>query len=442
MHHRQMHYFSPIAALTLVLCSQAAFAQPQGAPAAPPLMLTLQDAMQRARQYSQQVYSANIAALSAHEDSVQAKAAILPTAGGQSGYIYTQPNGTASGVFVPNDGTHVYIDQLNVHADVYDPGKRADYHRALAAEAVAKARKDIAERGLVATVSQDFYSMEVAQRKVVNAQASLKEAQDFQDLTDKQQRGGEVAVADVVKARMQVRQRERELQDAEANLYKTRVGFAVILFSTYNQEFGVVDDLEAAPNLPERAEVQSMAGKNSPEIRAAEASVQQFTFGVQSARAAYLPTLTFDYWFGIESNYFAIHDPRGANQLGSSVAAQLNIPIWNWGSTRSKVRQAELGVQQAKNDLSLAQRTLLSQLDSDYAEARVASAQIASLRDSVSLATQNLHLTRLRYTAGESSAQEVVDAQNGLVEARNALDDGLVRYRLAIANLQTLTGSF
>jgi len=35
-----------------------------------------------------------------------------------------------------------------------------------------------------------------------------------------------------------------------------------------------------------------------------------------------------------------------------------------------------------------------------------------------------------------------VDAQNTLTLARNAYDDGQVRYRVAIANLQTLTGSF
>ncbi len=438
----QMHSSFLIVGLSLIFCCQAPFAQTVVVTPSGPITLTLQDAMQRARQYSQQIYSANTAAQLAHEDTVQAKAALLPTAEGQSAYIYTQPNGTASGVFVPNDGPHVYIDQLNVHADVYDPGKRADYRRTIAAEAAAKARKDIAERGLVATVSEDFYSMVAAQRKIVNAQASLKEARDFQDLSEKQERGGEVAQVDVIKARLQVRQRERELQDAQANLDKTRMGFAVILFPTYNQEFGVTDDLESAPKLPEKPEVQSMAGKNSPDIRAAEATLQQSTFGIQSARAVYLPTLTVDYWFGLQANYFAVHDPRGNNQLGSSVAAQLNIPIWNWGATKSRVRQAELETQRAKSDLSVTQRTLLAQLDTYYTEARVASAQIASLRDSVGLSSQNLRLTRLRYTAGESTAQEVVDAQNGLVDARNDLDNGLVRYRLAVANLQTLTGAF
>jgi len=37
---------------------------------------------------------------------------------------------------------------------------------------------------------------------------------------------------------------------------------------------------------------------------------------------------------------------------------------------------------------------------------------------------------------------EVVDAQTTLTQARNAYDDGLVRYRVALAALQTVTGSF
>ena len=56
-------------------------------------------------------------------------------------------------------------------------------------------------------------------------------------------------------------------------------------------------------------------------------------------------------------------------------------------------------------------------------------------------ATESLRLTLLRYQAGEATALEVVDAQTTLAAARNAYDDGLARYRLALANLQTLTGT-
>ena len=58
------------------------------------------------------------------------------------------------------------------------------------------------------------------------------------------------------------------------------------------------------------------------------------------------------------------------------------------------------------------------------------------------LSADSLNLTRLRYSAGEVTVLEVVDAQSTLVQARNAYDDGKLRYRLAIANLQSITGAF
>ncbi len=76
-----------------------------------------------------------------------------------------------------------------------------------------------------------------------------------------------------------------------------------------------------------------------------------------------------------------------------------------------------------------------------YAEAQGALAQIDSLRSSVDLANESLRLTLLRYQAGEATALEVVDAQNTVTQSRNAYDDGLARYRVALANLQTLTGN-
>jgi outer membrane protein TolC len=48
----------------------------------------------------------------------------------------------------------------------------------------------------------------------------------------------------------------------------------------------------------------------------------------------------------------------------------------------------------------------------------------------------------LRYQAGESTVLEVVDAQNTLITSRNAYSDAQVRYRVALANLQTVTGNF
>jgi len=414
----------------------------QGTQQGPSITLNLQQALGRAGTYSQQVYSADFAARLAHEDAVQAKAALLPQVSQFNQFIYTQPNGTPSGVFVANDGPRVYNEQALVHTDIYNPVKLADRRRLLAAAAVAQAKADLAKRGLFATVTQNYYGTVAAQRKLANAQASLTEAQQFLEITQKQEAGGEAAHVDTVKAQIQVQQRQRDLQDAQATLEKTRIMFAVLLFPDYGQAYSLVDDLEGSAPLPAFTEIQAMASRNSPDLRVAQASVEQQTQAVTSAKAGFLPTLSFDYFFGINANRFAIHNEAGQNLLGSVAQAQLTIPVWTWGATRSKVKQAQIQLEQSRADLSFTRRNLLAELNSFYVEAQTAAAELASLKSTEDLSVENLRLTRLRYTAGESSAQEVVDAQTQLAGARNAYDDGLVRYRMAIANLQTLTGAF
>jgi outer membrane protein TolC len=406
------------------------------------LTLSLADAIARARTYTQQVYSAEIAAQIAHEDRVQAKAALLPTLTEFSQFIYTQPNGEPSGTFISNDGAHVYNNQAQVHADLYAPAKRADYQRALASEAAAKARTEIATRGLIAVVVQDYYAMVAARRKTENAEQSLREARQFLDVTQKLEGGGEAAHADVVKAQIQVEQRQRDLQDAQLSGEKARLSFGVLLFADYGQPFSVIDDLDKGPTLPALTEIQAMAANNSPDIRAAQATVQAEIHEVASTHGEMLPSLSADYFYGMNANQFALHNPDGMRNLGSVAQATLTIPVWNWGAARSRVRQAQLRLQQARNDLSLTQRQLLANLTSFYLESDSAAMQVASLRRSMDLSADSLKLTVLRYEAGEAVALEVVDAQTTLAEARNAYADGLVRYRVAVASLQTLTGAF
>ncbi|MCU1237964.1 MAG: outer rane efflux protein [Candidatus Solibacter sp.] len=409
----------------------------------PTLTLTLQDAMERAKANSQQLLSADIASRIAHEDRVQAKAALLPQVTWLNGFSYTQPNGPNNSIiFVTYDGPRVYTNMANVHSDVLSPGKRADYQVSIAAEAIARAKAEIAARGLIATVYQNFYGMAVAQRHLKNAQLSLQDAQQFADITRKQEAGGEVAHADVVKAEITLAQRERDLQEAQLAADKARIGFAVYLFPDFRQDFGVTDDLDKQTSLPPFPEIETLARNNNPDLRVAQATITQQTFGVRSARAGLLPVLSVDYFYGIQARQYALHDAFGQNNLGSAVVATLNVPVWNWGAARSKVKQAELRLQQARTDLSLSQRQLLSNLNQFYLEAGVASRQLASLRHSLDLSDESLRLTVLRYQAGEATVLEVVDAQTTLATARNAYDDGLARYRVALANVQTLTGAF
>jgi outer membrane protein TolC len=405
------------------------------------LVLTLQDALARAKANDPQFRAALTDLGVAHQDTVQSRAQLLPNVNYNMQYIYTQGNGTPSGRFLANNGVHEYIAQGNVH-QALSPGMFAEYRKTAAAEALARAKSEVATRGLVVTVVQAYYGYVVAQRKYATAQKAAAEAEHFFGISQKLQNGGEVARSDVIKAQIQNNQTGRELQDALLAMNKTRLDLAVLLFPNFDENFSVVDDLRLPDPLPSFVEVQTAATKNNPSLRAALATLRQSNQEVSVAWTAMLPSITLDYFYGIDANQFAVRDRNGFRNLGYGATATLQLPIWSWGAGASKIKQADLKRQQANVELSFAQRRLLADLRSFYEETGTLRAQLEFLSQTAELAADSLRLTTLRYQAGESTVLEVVDAQNTLTQARNAYDDGQVRFRVALANLQTLTGSF
>jgi outer membrane protein TolC len=323
----------------------------------------------------------------------------------------------------------------------------ADYRRTAALETVAKARQEIAARGLVVTVVQAYYGYLVAQRKYATEQQAFAEAERFFGITQKLEKGGEVAHSDVIKAQIQFLGQQRDLQQAELEMNRSHLELAVLLFPDFNENFTVVDDMGQPAPIPTFEEVQAAGTRNNPDLRAAIFAVRAATQEVSAAWWEMLPSLSFEYFYGIDANQFATYGPFDpalggrVRNIGYSAAGTLNLPIWNWGASWSKVKQAKLQHRQAQVELSAAQRQLLADLRSLYDELRVAHEQLETLTQTAELAAESLRLTNMRYQAGESTVLEVVDAQNTLTLARNAYDDGQLRYRAAQASLQTLTGT-
>ena len=387
----------------------------------------------------------------AKQDRLQARASMLPSISYTQQYLNTQGNGVIpTGRYVTNDGVHVYRAWGVFHQDM--PAgffTLAPYKRAQAADAFARAQAEIANRGLTVTVTTLYYNAIVTQRESVSAQQNLDSATQFLTTTKQLEKGGEIPHADVVKAQLQFDQEKIALQEAQLAMERAHLALAVLLSPVLDENFTTVDDLDNPPALPPVDQVDALAEHANPYIRSAMASLKQTNADVSIARAGFLPTFTIDADYGIEANAFALHSTVAAfpekgvlPNLGYFLTVGMNVPLWNWGSTESKLRQAEYRREQARVELSQAQREALSNLSSYYNEAKVARSELATLQQDANLASDSLRLTKLQYKAGDAIELEVLSAQTTLSSAKNALDMGEARYRVALATLQTLTGEF
>jgi len=406
-----------------------------------PVRLTLQDALNLACKNDPTYHAAVTEVGIAREDRAQSRDALLPGVDFTTSSLYSQTNATTVR-FIANNAAHEYVSQGNVH-QVFDLASFSSYRRSVALAAATRARAEVAGRGLVVTVVQNYFAVAAAGQKLSAARRTADEGEKFFELTQNLEKGGEVAHSDVIKAELQVQDRRRQLQEAQLALLNARLDLAVLLFPDFNDNFELTDDLHASVPLPPRAEFEAQAAHENPDVRAALSAVQAAGQDVNSARAGYFPSVSLDYWYGIDAERYATYTATADSKLknlGASAMATLNLPIWNWGATQSRVRQAELKRDQAKLELSFTQRKLLAEMRSRYSEAETSLNELAGLQRSAELAADSLRLTTLRYKNGEATVLEVVDAQTTFSQANAAYQDGALRYRVALANLQTLTG--
>lgn len=441
-------------AALICICLASAVASAQQVQAAPAAsssapVITLDEAINRAKA-NEPNFAAAVATNGVRKlDRSIARAALLPSVTYHNQYLYTQgagvlASGTTPGIpttprFIANNAVHEYVSQ-GVVSETIGAQQFVAASQASAAAAVASANLEIARRGLVSTVVSLYYSSLAAENKVAVAKRASTEADNFVILTEQRETARESAHADVVKAQLQQQQRSRDLADTIVQAQKARLDLGVLLFPDPRSPYTLINATAPQP-LPARADVESAAAQHNPELQSAIASLHESNLGVTAARSAYLPDLALNYAYGIDAAQFAAKNPDGFRNLGYSASATLDIPVWDWFSTQHKIKQSEIVRDAARVALTSTQRQLIAQLDEFYSEAATAREQLESLNLSAQTATESLRLTRLRYTAGESTVLEVVDAENSLTAAEGAREDGLIRYQVSLANLQLLTGT-
>ena len=440
---------APAAAQVSAAAQAPATAQAEAPAGTLNMELTLDQAIARASANEPAFAAASAEKRALALERTNAKAALLPTATYHNQAIYTQANGVPasrigqttfapSPIFIANNAVREYASQ-GVFNETIGFAQIGAIRLANANALRAEAELEIARRGLVATVVSLYFGVGAGTDKIGVAERALAEASHFVDITQKREAAREAAHADVLKAQLSQQQRQRELEEVRLGSDRARLELGVLLNADPATPYTLAA-VTAPPLLPERAGINTLASQNNPELRSALASLQASQAETYTSRAALAPDLALNFTYGIDATNFGVNGPDGIHNLGYSMSAALDIPVWDWLTTERRIKAARLREGAAKTALTFTQRRLLADLAEFYAEADAAYRQLASLDASVLTARESLRLVNLRYVDGESTVLDVVDAQNSLLSAETAQIDGRVRYQLALANLQTLTG--
>jgi outer membrane protein TolC len=301
-----------------------------------------------------------------------------------------------------------------------------------------------ASRSTLAAARNDVrLNAKAAYLNVLRAQAGVGVAeQAVRDATERLEQsrrllaGEQIARVDVTRLEAQLAQSEADLINARNNLALQRNALNLALARPIETPVEVVDiaELPQAPTTPDP--LVQVAQRTRPEVQAIFDTLQALGYSRRALEAGLQPSLS------VGVNYQRNLDAAGFAQREQTVAnLTVNIPIFEGGATRARVRAARQDEEQARINLEQTQLGISQEVRNAVTNLVNARARLTSTEAQVRSAEEVYRLSRVRQDAAEGTYVEVVDALTQLIQARNAAVSARYDYLVAFSQLQRAVGS-
>lgn len=381
-------------------------------------LVTLDQAVQSARERQPQIRQAHAATDAANARAREAFAPMLPQISAQAGYTRKTTN-TSSVAFV-SPSPNVYSDSITASQLIWDFGATPYRWRSAGAQAEAQAESeratslqvDFAVRQAFFAARADRALMQVAQDNLANTQAHLKQTEGFVQ-------AGTHPEIDLLQARTDAANAQVALINAQ-NTYETaKVALNAAMGVLGPTDYDVTDE-SLGPLQDEDADADPLfaeAVKTRPEVQNIEKLVEADQLTVRSYWGNYLPALSAN--AGITHGGTTLFDAARHPNLvwNASVGLQLSWNLFQGGLTRAQQQEAEANVAGEVAALDLLKQQLRSDVDSARLAVRAAKSSISAAQEALRNAKARLKLAEQRYQVGVGNAIELGDAQVALTQS-------------------------
>jgi outer membrane protein len=405
-------------------------------------VVTLDQALQSARERQPQLRQAQAASEAAAARQSQARAPMLPQVSAIASYQRTTDNSISKpgAPITPGQGGSSFStlpslsDNISASMLLFDFGATPNRYRA--ARAQAEAARDSEQATALQVdfnVRAAYFDARANKALVGVAEETLANQQRHLDQTEGFVQAGTHPEIDLVQARTDTANARVQLINTQ-NAYeqsKVTLNAAMGILGPTNYDVG---DESLLPLLdeddPTGDRLFEEASKGRPEVAALEQQVRASQLTATALRGQYGPSLSANAGFtqAGESLY----------RLGwnASFGLTLSWQIFQGGLTNAEVQEAEANVANALAQLDLQRQQIRSDIDSARLAVRAAKATISATQEALTNARVRLQLAEQRYEVGVGSAIELGDAQVALTQA--AAQAVQADDRLATARAQLL----
>ncbi len=409
---------------------------------------SLPDAVSAALQKNFTIRLQALQALIAQAQVAQAEAGLLPKINMTGTYTDTfqqvPPNpitiivsGAPVTFTLPAAPNPLYTFGLTLTYPLYSGGALQDQVAIARANFTGSQAQLAATVGLVVLqVRQAYYQVQLTQGQVAAAQRAVDAARENVRVTGARVRVGSSPQFDLLQAQAQEAQFEQSLTQAKANAVQAQQNLDIVV----NQPQTTVVSPTSPFGLPEPPQdseaLVALALRTRPELQVSQAAIQAQEAAIDLAASGLRPTVTISGGGSVQTG-----DPTTKFPVNWSGMVTAAWAIWDGGLTPAKIEQARQQLAVAQTQDAQLRQTVEQQVRSAYLNLQNAAETLRSAESQLTAAREQLRIANVRFQAGVGTQLEVVQAQQTLAQADQAVVQAQYNYNLAIAQIDQATGT-
>ena len=287
-------------------------------------------------------------------------------------------------------------------------------------------------------VNTAFYGTLLAKEMLTILEASLKNAEENLSNVKAYYNQGLVSEYDLLQVEVQVENLRPKVIDLQKAVFEAKSGLKLLLGVDQNAEIDIKGEITYEDALlPEEEVLINQAITRNFELNTLKIKRNVDEEMIAIERADYWPMLTA---FGNYS-YAGSSDEWKFNTYNSSIVGlSFSMNLFRGTRTSRKVEQAVIATKQTDERLALTQEFLIKEVKSKLIELNQVRTQINAIERNVKLAEKAYSIANTRYKEGTGTQLEIKNADLELSTAKANRIQSMYDYKIALSNLEKLTG--
>lgn len=306
--------------------------------------------------------------------------------------------------------------------------------------AQTEAQFRLAEQDLVLRVAQAYFDVLIAQDTVQLAAAQKTAIAQQLEQAKRNFEVGTATITDTHEAQARYDLIVAQEIAAQSNQEVKRRGLQQLINAVPSElnPLGAAFQLEPPQPANQDKWVED-AQLHNHQVAIAQAAAELAEKEVDRNRGGHLPTVD------LVANYSKTYANGGSFGVGSdtratSVGVQLNMPLFQGGSTQSKWREADANRERAKQELENARRNVELQTRQAYLGVVSGIAQVQALQQALKSSESLLEASKLGHEVGVRTNLDVLNAQQQAYSTRRDLYQAEYNYLLSQLRLKAAVG--